>query len=455
MAANEVTGQEQPLPLPESASHRPFPTVGIGASAGGLEALTELLEHLPGDPGMAFLLVLHLQPHTKSHMQEVLRRLTPMKVIEAADGMPVAANCIHLIPPNKSMTLTDGKLALQPRPPHGLHMPIDHLFRSLAEIQKSCAVGVLLSGEGTDGTLGFHAIKAAGGVTFAQDEKTAKHDAMPRSAINDGSVDYVLSPAQIARELLRLNRHPYTQSAGIETPPNAHEEEQIKEALALLRSGMDVDFTHYKRSTIKRRIQRRMAPARAGAHRRLYPSAQARHDGGAKPIPGFPHPGDAVLPRPGCVRGAQGQGLADAGRGPGGEYADPHLGGRLFDRRGGLLHRHVPVGVPERPNRGGGHQNPRHRHQRGRPRPGPCRRLRGQHRDRRLARAAAALLHPRRWALPNQQGGARPVRLLAAQHPRRPALLAPRHGELPQRADLHGQHPAKARPADPALRAQS
>lgn len=259
MAANEPSEQEPSAPPPDAASHLPFPTVGIGASAGGLEAVTELLEHLPTDPGMAFLLVLHLQAHVKSHLAEVLARLTPMRVVEAVEGMPLEPNRIHLIPPNKTMTLTDSKLTLEPRPPHGLHMPIDHLFRSLAEVQKSRAIGVLLSGEGSDGTLGFHAIKAAGGVTFAQDDKTAKHDAMPRSAVNEGSVDYVLSPAQIARELLRLNRHPYTQGTAVEAPSDAHEEEQIEEALALLHSSMGVDFTHYKRSTIKRRILRRMA----------------------------------------------------------------------------------------------------------------------------------------------------------------------------------------------------
>jgi two-component system CheB/CheR fusion protein len=254
---NEPTEQEPSPSQSEAASHLPFPIVGIGASAGGVEALTDLLTYLPADSGMAFLLVLHLQAHVKSHMAEVLARLTPMRVVEAADGMPVESDRIHLIPPNKSMTLTDGKLALQPRPLHGLHMPIDHLFRSMAEVQKSRSIGVLLSGEGTDGTLGFHSIKAAGGVTFAQDDKSAKHDAMPRSAVNDGSVDYVLSPAQIARELLRLHRHPYTQATT--DTPDAHEEDQIQEVLAVLRTGTEVDFSHYKRSTIKRRIQRRMA----------------------------------------------------------------------------------------------------------------------------------------------------------------------------------------------------
>jgi two-component system CheB/CheR fusion protein len=258
MAAEEPTQPELAPPLSDASAHLPFPVVGIGASAGGLEALTELLQNIPAEPGMAFLVVLHLQAHVKSHMAEVLARLTPMHVVEAAEGMPLEPNRIHLIPPNKSMTLTDGKLSLQPRPPHGLHMPIDYLFRSMAEVQRSRSIGVLLSGEGTDGTLGFHSIKAAGGVTFAQDEKSAKHDAMPRSAVNDGSVDYVLSPAQISRELMRLHRHPYTQQPATEEADGA-DEDRIREVIALLRNVTDVDFTHYKRTTIQRRIQRRMA----------------------------------------------------------------------------------------------------------------------------------------------------------------------------------------------------
>jgi hypothetical protein len=240
MPTDDPTQTEKPPPLPDASAHLPFPVVGVGASAGGLEALTDLFQALPPDPGMAFLLVLHLQANVKSHMPEVLARHTGMRVVEATEDMPVESNCIHLIPPNKSMALTDGKLALQPRPPFGLHMPIDYLFRSLADVQKSRAIGVLLSGEGTDGTLGFHSIKAAGGVTFAQDDKTAKHDAMPRSAVNDGSVDYVLSPQQIARELLRLHSHPYTQGPITEAEATAHELARVNNDLVNLLSGVNI-----------------------------------------------------------------------------------------------------------------------------------------------------------------------------------------------------------------------
>jgi two-component system CheB/CheR fusion protein len=207
---------------------------------------------------MAFLVVVHLQPTFKSHMAEILGRVSHMPVIEANEGMAVEPNKVFLIPPNKSMTLMGGKLSLQARPSHGLHMPIDHLFRSLARAQRNRAIGIILSGEGTDGTLGFQAMKAEGGVTFAQDEKSAKHDSMPRSAVHDGGVDYVLPPPEIARELMRLNSHPYAAIA-VPTTTTTGSGEAIQQLLALLRAQTEVDFTHYKRSTIHRRIQRRMA----------------------------------------------------------------------------------------------------------------------------------------------------------------------------------------------------
>jgi two-component system, chemotaxis family, CheB/CheR fusion protein len=236
----------------------PFLVVGVGASAGGLEAFSELLQHVPDEPNLAFLFVQHLQPHRPSLMKELLSRVTKLKVQEAGQGMRLEANNIYVIPPDSNMALTDGTLELSPREEkRGANMPADHLFRSLAEVQKNLAVGVLLSGGGTDGTLGFHAIKAEGGVTFAQDEKTAKYDSMPRSAILEGDVDYVLSPGEIARQLMRLAGHPYAAPAPPEPPPPA--EETLDEIIKLLRSRTEVDFTQYKRSTIIRRIQRRMA----------------------------------------------------------------------------------------------------------------------------------------------------------------------------------------------------
>src|SRR5579884_3710137 len=152
-----------------------FPVVGVGASAGGLESFTELLKALPAKPGLAIVYVAHLEAHHKSRLQEILSKVTSLPMREVTEGMTVEIDHVYVIPPNTNMALTDGKLGLTPRSPvPGQHMPIDHLFRSLATIQKNRAIGVILSGGGTDGTLGFQAIKSEGGITIAQDEKTAK-----------------------------------------------------------------------------------------------------------------------------------------------------------------------------------------------------------------------------------------------------------------------------------------
>jgi len=247
---------EDASPDGQSASH-PFPVVGVGASAGGLEAFTELLKELPPEPGLAIVFVAHLEPHHKSHLAEVLSRVTPLAVRQATEGMAVEANHIYLIPPNMNLALQDGRLTLSPRSPvPGMHMPIDHLFRSLATIQKNRAIGVILSGGGNDGTLGFQAIKAEGGITFAQEESSAKHSSMPHSAIVDGCVDYVLAPKEISEQLLRLVDHPYAKESGTGQVPVG---ESIREILGLLRAATHVDFSHYKEMTVQRRIFRRMA----------------------------------------------------------------------------------------------------------------------------------------------------------------------------------------------------
>ncbi len=236
-----------------------FPIVGIGASAGGLEACTRLLQEMPAQSGLCFLLVMHLPAHGKSHLADVLRNSTSIPTVEATEGLPVKVNHLYLIPPNTSMMLRDGQLSLIPRPPRGQHMPIDHLFRSLAEVLKSRAIGVILSGEGTDGTLGLQSIKAEGGIVFAQDEKTAQHNTMPNSAVINGSVDHVLPPEKIAEALLRIASHSYTQPTPNPEAVSADRDETIHQIINLLRAHTEVDFTNYKRTTVNRRIQRRMA----------------------------------------------------------------------------------------------------------------------------------------------------------------------------------------------------
>jgi two-component system, chemotaxis family, CheB/CheR fusion protein len=244
----------------ENATGGPtFPVAGIGASAGGLEAITELLDGLSRQPGLAFLIAVHLDPHQKSHLPEILGKTTAMAVREVSKDMAVRVNEVYVIPPNTNMALTDGHLMLTPRTTApGSHMPIDHLFRSLATVQGSRAIGVVLSGGGTDGALGVQAIKSEGGITFAQDEKTAKHPSMPRSAVLDGAIDYVLRPSDIAHELERIARHPYSREVAPPALPPP-ESQVFEEVLTLLRNRLGVDFTHYKKSTIQRRILRRMA----------------------------------------------------------------------------------------------------------------------------------------------------------------------------------------------------
>jgi two-component system CheB/CheR fusion protein len=246
-------------PAPDESSSLPFLVAGVGASAGGLEAYTELLGQLPSNPGLALLVVSHLDPEQKSHLPEILGRICKMPVHEVTEGMAVEKDRIYVIPAGTVMTLVDGHLSLAQRGPRAhVHMPIDHLFRSLASIQRSRAIGIVLSGNGSDGAIGLQAIKGAYGVTFAQDEASAKHPGMPRAAYLDGSVDHVMRPRDIANELVRIAQHPYAQDETVTPPPSASAD-PIHEITALLRVHTAVDFAQYKQTTIRRRILRRMA----------------------------------------------------------------------------------------------------------------------------------------------------------------------------------------------------
>jgi two-component system, chemotaxis family, CheB/CheR fusion protein len=190
--------------------------VGVGASAGGFEAFKQLLARLPADTGMAFVVVMHLDPKRESILPELLARATQLPVSEVEDGTPVAPDHIYVIPPNTSMALEGGELRLRLREKgRGQHHPIDAFLQMLAEDQGARAVGVILSGTATDGTLGLEAIKAEGGITFAQEPKSAKYDSMPRSAVAAGCVDFVLTPEGIAEELARIGRHPYVAPAPV------------------------------------------------------------------------------------------------------------------------------------------------------------------------------------------------------------------------------------------------
>ena len=286
-----------------------FPIVGVGASAGGLEAYTELLNHLPLDTGMAFVLVQHLDPVHESALTQILARVTRMPVLEVTNELRVEPNHVYVIPPNTNLSIDAGVLKLQPREKTRTSArSIDFFFESLAADQHERAVGVILSGTASDGTLGLEAIKAEGGITFAQDD-SAKYDSMPRSAVAAGCVDFVLAPSAIAEELARLALHPYVLGAATRTedtaqtrpeadhadatthqqdasalpsggsgtpdvgarrarteaeqapapgPGQADADKGYKRVLSLLRNHCGVDFTLYKSSTIQRRIARRM-----------------------------------------------------------------------------------------------------------------------------------------------------------------------------------------------------
>jgi len=254
-----VTSSNENSALPETPSEpgsgAAFPVVGVGASAGGLEALQQLLRALPRDTGMGFVIVQHLAPDHASSLVEILSRATKMPVCEVRDEPEVAPDQVYVIPPGRDMTIAGGKLRLLPQVREARHRGIDHFFRSLAEDSGHQAIGVVLSGSATDGTLGLEVIKAEGGVTFAQDE-SAQHDSMPRSAVASGCVDFVLSPEGIAHEIARIARHPYVaptaeQGGGEEGAGHGRIAEIVRRATG-------VDFTHYKANTMQRRIQRRM-----------------------------------------------------------------------------------------------------------------------------------------------------------------------------------------------------
>ena len=240
-----------------SQSALPFPVVCIGASAGGLEAFTQLLSALPTDTGMAFVLVSHLSPSHTSHLAEILSRATRMPVTEVKDEPTVQPNCVYVMPPDSHMTIVQGSLKLIPRHKvEGRHHPIDLFLESLALDQKHKSIAVILSGTGSDGTLGMDEIKAAGGITFAQDESAA-YEGMPRSAMMAGTVDFRLSPADIARELGNIARHSYVGTDG--PPERIVDGAQTAQILRLLHHDSGVDFTNYKAATLRRRIARRMA----------------------------------------------------------------------------------------------------------------------------------------------------------------------------------------------------
>jgi two-component system CheB/CheR fusion protein len=238
----------------------------MAASAGGLEAVSELLAALPAQCGVACIVVQHLDPGHESLLPQILAKRTSLPVVQAHDGVAAEPDHVYVIPPNTTLSMMGDRIRVKPRA-SGVHHPADILFTSLAEERGDSAIGVVLSGGDGDGALGIQAIKQAGGITFAQEPASARFPSMPRNAIATGCVDFVLRPHEIARELARLSRHPYLRSipgtdADTETTVDARasgDEAQLREVFRRLRAAHGVDFSHYKRSTLRRRLARRMA----------------------------------------------------------------------------------------------------------------------------------------------------------------------------------------------------
>ncbi|WP_373549464.1 CheR family methyltransferase [Haliscomenobacter sp.] len=242
-------------------SPHPFPIVAIGASAGGLEAVTSLLQNLSPNTGMAFIYVQHLSPDHKSLLTPILSKTTTMPVQDIEDMDKMQPDHVYVMPYNKDIAVTDGHIKLIPRPQNKTsNLSIDVLFSSLAETHQENVVGIVLSGSASDGTRGLKEIKLAGGITFAQDD-SAKFGSMPQSAIAEGIVDFILSPPEMARELNWMGKHPLVKRTPIKsTPEDAIENSNpdLKRILQLIHKTKSVDFSHYKMSTIKRRMLRRM-----------------------------------------------------------------------------------------------------------------------------------------------------------------------------------------------------
>jgi two-component system CheB/CheR fusion protein len=237
-----------------------FPIAAIGASAGGLEAYTSLLNNLADDTGMAFVMIMHLDPKRKSMLKEILSRETSMKVITAENNISPKPNTVYVIAQNQILKIEEGIFKTYPRPINEKNMPIDIFMRSLAEDETHYSIGVVLSGTDSDGVMGLEAIKSHGGITFAQDSKTAKFNDMPRNAINWGAVDFILPPPAIARELGRISKNKYLDISRHNSPeeviPDGNNELSV--IFNMLQANNGIDFKDYKPTTVKRRILRRM-----------------------------------------------------------------------------------------------------------------------------------------------------------------------------------------------------
>lgn len=258
MAKKKTTTSKQGKTHPSQIPAH-IPVVGIGASAGGLDAFKQFFEAMPSNTGMAFVLVQHLDPTHKSLMVDLLSRQTKMKVVQIEDQMGVKANQVYMIPPNRDLSIRNGELYLsEPIQRRGLRLPIDFFFTSLAEDQRERSICIILSGTGSDGTLGLKAIKSYGGMVMAQTPKTAQHEGMPVSAISTGAVDYVLPVADMPGTLIKYVQHAYVRGRFGTDQLNNYGGQDMNTILAIMHAQLGHNFHYYKKNTLFRRVQRRM-----------------------------------------------------------------------------------------------------------------------------------------------------------------------------------------------------
>ncbi len=251
-------GGEVPEPGGQS-TNAIFSVVGIGASAGGLEALNRLFEKMPENTGASFVVVQHLAPAKESAMPELLRRHTRMPTLQVTDNVKLEPNTIYLIPPDKNLSMLNGALQLLDFPsPSGIRHPIDFFFKSLAHDRGAGAIAIVMSGTGTDGTDGVRVVKAESGLVIAQDPDEAQYDGMPRSVIDAGLADFVLKVVDIPEQVLRYIQHIPTIAANV-PPEQDNLTQSLPKVITLIRNATGNDFSSYKEATLLRRIRRRMA----------------------------------------------------------------------------------------------------------------------------------------------------------------------------------------------------
>jgi two-component system CheB/CheR fusion protein len=249
----------QPVDAQQPAPRLPFPVVGMGASAGGLEAFGDFFKAMPPTGGMAFVLIQHLPPERESMLVEILSKRTEMPVSQVEEGLKVEVNHVYVIRPGRTMTIRDGALHLgDPVEQPGHRRPVDDFFRSLAEEQRERAICIVMSGMGSNGTAGAQAVKAVGGLCIAQDPESCKFPTMPRNLIDARMADFVLRPEDIPDVLIRYVTHPYVKDSSSADQAVERERQALNEVLAILRTRTRHDFNGYKKATLVRRIQRRM-----------------------------------------------------------------------------------------------------------------------------------------------------------------------------------------------------